>query len=236
MRIIDVVSIKWNNICTKQNPNKLPLLKNLTCWYTSQISRDVRWALRPHRGHAMWRCQTLQRCTQGHRWPGAGQRGRSHWAWGTSLDSGATSKGALHPEERKSPEFKLVFEGFLSLLVHLRVKELACPTWNPHSTSYYLRNLAQVPRVFNAFVSKAVIWRCDKTCFTTWLWGLDEIGNVTHLSLAHCHKGITQEMLAIKGTVKSTFLEEGTVWTKRGMCRTIKGASCVLVWLTHSVC
>lgn len=182
------------------------------------------------------RCGDVRPCTQGHIWPGKGQRGRSHWARGTSLDSGATSKGALHPEERKSPEFKLVFEGFLSLLVHLRVKELACPTWNPLSTSYYQRNLAQVHRVFNALISKAVVWRCDKTCFITWLWGLDEIGNVTHMSLAHCHKGITQEMMAITGTVKSTLLEEGTVWTKRGMYRTTKGVSGVLVWLTHIVC
>lgn len=34
---------------------------------------------------------------------------------------------------------------------------------------------------------------------------------MTHVSLAHCHKGIIQEMMAIKGTVKSMLLEEGTV-------------------------
>ena len=29
-----------------------------------------------------------------------------------------------------------------------------------------------------------------------------------HVSLAHCQKGIAQETLAVKGTVKSTFSEE----------------------------
>lgn len=107
----------------KQNPNKLSLVKNLACLYTGQSSRDIYWALT--------KVRSWQRC-MGARWLGAKQHGMSHQTWGTSLDCEATSQGAVQAGGRKSPEFKMFFEGFLSLLAHLKVKVIACPTWNPH--------------------------------------------------------------------------------------------------------